>query len=227
MFIQLSNNQKSITLYTNTKPLSMINIVIADDHPIFIDGIKTALKDEQEISIIGEALNGKQVLELLKYKKADIILLDINMPEMDGLETAEAIKRRFPKVKVIMLTQYNEKRLVKKCLDLGVESYLLKDCGKPELIKAIRSIASGGIWFQANGRKNGYGDYLRNDLPALTKNELLVLKMMASEFCNSEIAKEMNISINTVRSYKERLKQKSGSRTSVGLIKWAVENGHI
>ena len=167
------------------------------------------------------------MLELLKYKKADIILLDINMPEMDGLETAEAIKRRFPKVKVIMLTQYNEKRLVKKCLDLGVESYLLKDCGKPELIKAIRSIASGGIWFQANGRKNGYGDYLRNDLPALTKNELLVLKMMASEFCNSEIAKEMNISINTVRSYKERLKQKSGSRTSVGLIKWAVENGHI
>ena len=118
----------------------MINLIIADDHPIFIDGLKTVLADVPDINITGEAQNGKQVIELLEYKQADVVLLDIRMPEMDGIETAKEIKKRYPHVKIIILTQFGEKCLVKNFMELGVDGYLLKDCSQQDLINAIKTV---------------------------------------------------------------------------------------
>ncbi len=103
----------------------MINLIIADDHQIFIDRVKTVLADVPDINIIGEALNGEHLLDLLKTKQADVVLLDINMPIMDGLEAASIIKEKHNKTKTIILSQYNDKGLVKKAKEYGCSGYLL------------------------------------------------------------------------------------------------------
>jgi len=206
----------------------MINIIIADDHRIFIDGIRTALQGVEGINIIAEAHNGKQVLELLRTVPIDEVLLDINMPEMDGLEAARHIKEDFRHVKVIMLTQYDDRGFIKWCKKMGVEGYLLKDCDPGFMSHAIRLVFEGGTVF---GTKNGNSN--RFPVPDLlnkiqiTGQEHEVLKLMASEYCNADIARELNIEINTVKTYKDRLKTKAGVKTTIGLIKWAIENGLI
>ncbi len=206
----------------------MIKLILADDQPIYLDGLKTILAGVPGITITGEALNGKKALDLLEKEPADVVLLDINMPVMDGLQTAEAIKHTYKNVKIIMLTQYDDKKFMKKCKEMGVEGYLLKDCGKSELLNAIRNIYNGGTQYIAgNGDNNSFPvpDIL-NKLQ-ITGQEHEGLKLMASEYCNADIARKLNIEINTVKTYKDRLKMKAGVKTTIGLIKWAIENGLI
>ncbi|MEZ5198507.1 MAG: response regulator transcription factor [Bacteroidales bacterium] len=205
----------------------MINLIITDDHPIFIDGLKTVLSNVTGIAIVGEALNGKQLLELLEDSLADIVLLDINMPEMDGLETAQIVKQQYSYVKIIMLTQFGEKRFIKKCMEMGVEGYLLKDCEKQELIKAIIAVYMGGIFYNANCQpESGFFAPVVDDHNPfhISEKEKQVLKLIAEEKCNTEIAKKMSISINTVKTYRERLMLKSGTKNTAGLMYWAVKN---
>jgi DNA-binding NarL/FixJ family response regulator len=123
-----------------------------------------------------------------------------------------------------MLTQFGEKGLVRKCLEIGVEGYLLKDCGKEELVKAIHAVYEGGSWFNFNHNPQQEIYSANLNLPRLTVHEKQVLKLLAEEYCNTDIAREMNIEVNTVKTYKERLKQKAGVRKTIGLIKWAIEN---
>jgi DNA-binding NarL/FixJ family response regulator len=205
----------------------MINLIIADDHPIFIDGLKTVLADVSDIQIAGEALNGKQVLELLKTVAADIVLLDIKMPELDGIETARLIKKKYINLKMIMLTQFGEKRFITKCLEIGVQGYLLKDSGKDELTKALKTVYEGGSWFKFNSPSLNDLYSAESNLPKLTANELKVLKLIVNERCNNDIAQLLNIEVNTVKSYKERPKEKTGSTTIIGLVRWAVENNMV
>lgn len=201
----------------------MISIVIADDHPMFIDGVKTVLADEQDIFIAGEALNGMQVLELLNSTPADIILLDINMPVMDGLQTAEAIKQRYKNVKVIMLTQFGERGLVRKCMEMGAEGYLLKDCTKDVLISAIKTVNMGDTFYKFN---NGtfINDKCKKGNQKLTQRELQVLRLMVKDMNYWEITKELRISIYAVRTYRDRLLTKTGTSTIAGLVQWANDN---
>jgi DNA-binding NarL/FixJ family response regulator len=202
----------------------MINIIIADDHPIFIDGLKTVLTDVPDIIITGEAQNGKQVLELVETKPADIILLDINMPKMDGIDTAKAIKNNSSHIKIIMLTQFGEKRFLRKCMEIGVEGYLLKDCGKEELINTIRKVFDGGFQFTSKNSNNSGLYSFQNSNNHISEKEKQVLKLIAEEKCNPDIAKVMTISVNTVKTYRERLMIKSGTKTTAGLILWAVKH---
>ena len=204
----------------------MINIIIADDHQIFIDGIKTVLVDEPDINVAGEALNGKQVLNLLKIKPVDVVLLDIEMPEMDGLETAEIIQKQYPDVKTIILTNYNNKGFVNKAKKYGCAGYLLKDCTKDELVKAIRMVYDGGLYYNPkNSNKTSLSNYSNtNEAFDITEKEKETLILILKEKTNKEIAKKMNISKNTVRTYKERLLNKTGNTTLAGLIKWAHKN---
>jgi DNA-binding NarL/FixJ family response regulator len=205
----------------------MINLIIADDHPIFIDGLKTTLEGVTGITITGEAANGTQVLELLETQAANIVLLDINMPELDGIETAKIIKEKYPHIKVIMLTQYDEKGFINKCKALGVEGYLLKDCDKQILVNAIHLVYKGGtLYGTKNSNNNGFEIPGKNN-QMITEKETQVLKLLAEEYCNADIARELKIEVNTVKTYKERLKQKAGVRTAIGLVKWAIENNLI
>ncbi|MEZ5195661.1 MAG: response regulator transcription factor [Bacteroidales bacterium] len=176
---------------------------------------------------MAKPLNGRKLLECLKTHQPDIVLLDINMPEMDGLETAQIVKQQYRNIKIIMLTQFGEKRFMKKCMEMGVEGYLLKDCEKQELIKAIIAVYMGGIFYNANYQPESefFAPVIDDHNPFhISKKEKQVLKLIAEEKCNTEIAKKMSISINTVKTYRERLMLKSGTKNTAGLMYWAVKN---
>src|SRR4051812_37116992 len=125
----------------------MINVIIADDHQMFIDGVKALLKNEKGISVIGEVLNGKLLLDQLEGLQPEIVLMDINMPEMDGIEATKQINNKFPKVKVIILSMHSSKEFVAGLIEAGASGYILKNTGKKELIDAIQTVARGSSYY--------------------------------------------------------------------------------
>lgn len=203
---------------------NQIKIAIADDHQFLIDGIKTALADSPEIQIVGEANNGLEIIEIVKTKKPDLVLLDIRMPELDGIEAAKLLKRQFKDIKIIIMTQFDERSLIRRCQKMGVEGYLLKDCGKSELLKAINKVYKGGIHFsinKANTSKIPQLTKIESKDKILSSRELEVLILMANDKKCSEIAIELGLNESTIRTYRQRLLKKSGTNTSAGLISWA------
>ena len=125
----------------------MINILLADDHKILLDGLKAFLQTNSNINIVGEALNGIQVLDILKEHKVDVAVLDIEMPEMDGVETTKQIKKCFPNTKVLILSMYKEKAIIIKLMEMGASGYILKNRSKEELIEAINRVYAGDAHF--------------------------------------------------------------------------------
>ena len=208
----------------------MIKILVADDHQLLIDGIKTTLDSVKEIGIVAEANNGEQVLEKLKETKVDVVLLDINMPVMDGLECCKLISRNFPEAKVIALSQYSEKRFVKRMIKNGARGYVLKDTDREELTEAIEKVNSGETYFSkklsfdlitnATSKK----DKNSKLFPKLSAREHQVLKLICQEYNTQEIADALFISHYTVEGHRTSLLNKSGAKNLVGLVKWAIEN---
>ncbi len=204
----------------------MINLLIADDHPIYLNGLRTVLQDVEDIKIIGEARNGLEVIDFLKTKPADIVLLDINMPEMDGIECAKEISQNGFNTKIIILTQYNEPRFIKK-LEKYISGYLLKDTDKNVLIQAIRIVNIGDKYFfnpePKNNRKENSTDSFLNSFH-ISEREKEVLQLICKEMTTKEIAQILAISSSTVETYRERLLLKTGAKNMVGLAVWAVDN---
>lgn len=209
---------------------NQINIAIADDHQIVIDGIKTIMSDSPEIKIVGEAYNGLEIIEIVKTKKPDLVLLDIRMPELDGLEAAKILKKQFKDIKIIILTQFDQKSFIRYCQKIGVEGYLLKDCGKTELIKAIKKVYNGGLLFSVNNvgtSKATQATQIKSKDITLSSRELEVLLLMANDTSCSEIADELGIKKSTLGSFRQRLLNKSGTNTTTGLINWAHKQNLI
>ncbi len=203
-----------------------IKIAIADDHPLMIDGIKTVLADTPEIEIVGEASNGLEIIEVVKATKPDLVLLDIRMPELDGIDAAKILKKQFKDTKIIMLTQFWERGFIRHCQKIGVDGYLLKDCGKDKLIETITNIFNGGIYFNlSNGReKETHRLNCDNSKSLLSCRELDVLKLLVKDFTYGQIAEKLGIELSSVKTYKLRLKRKSETHTLSGLIAWAYQN---
>lgn len=208
----------------------MINILIADDHQLLIDGIKANLADIEDFDFVAEANNGYQVLEKLEEGiSVDVILMDINMPKLDGLGCTKKVCRQYPHVKVIALSQYDEKRFVKWMVRNGASGYLLKDSDKDTLVKAIRSVHSGEKYFCDRLSMRLVNQELKmehtSDLfPKLTGRELEILNLICQEYSSHEIADKLFISFHTVESHRANLMHKAGSKNTAGLVKWAVQN---
>ena len=207
----------------------MIKVLIADDHQLLIDGITTTLEDEQNIEIVAGVNNGKQVLDYLKNNAVDIILMDINMPEMDGLECTKTVLKEFPNCKIIAISQYNERRLIKQMVKNGASGYLLKDSSKRELVGAINSVASGFPFFSDRLSTNPAFSLDKKKKPnplffSLTEREKEILILICKEFSSQEISEKLMISFHTVESHRANLMLKSGAKNSIGLMKWAIEN---
>ena len=169
-----------------------INIMITDDHSMIREGLKNLLELDGDIKVIAEAENGEDCLDKLKTFRPDVLLLDINMPKMNGLEVLKALKDRKSKVKVLVLTVHNETEYLMKAVDIGINGYVLKDSESAELKKAIFTIADGETYIQPS---------LIPALNSLTKREMEVLKEMAVGKFNRDIAKEMKISERTVKNH--------------------------
>jgi len=205
----------------------MIRLIITDDHPVIRDGIKTILVNEKDIELIDCAGNGDELLELLKTTPADVILMDINMPGLSGIETTKLAKKEHPEVKVIIFSQYDEKRFVKQSLKSGANGYLLKNAASRELVDAIKMVHSGGMYLSED-LPNIFGEkpkprsnYL---FPDLTNREIDVLKEICKEKNTTEIAETLFLSPNTVETHRANLLLKVGVKNTAGLVKWAVEN---
>lgn len=208
----------------------MIKLIIADDHPMLIDGIKTILADVEDIEIVGEFNDGYKVLQFLeKNPETDIILMDINMPKLDGIECTRQVIKNYPHIKVIALSQYDEKRFVKRMVKNGASGYLLKDAHRDELIEAITKVNKGEKYFCSRLSMSLVNQELKIEdtkslFPKLTKRELEILNLICNEFSSQEIADKLFISFHTVESHRANLMYKAGVKNTAGLVKWAVQN---
>lgn len=211
----------------------MINILIADDHHLLIDGLKATLRDIEDFKIIDEAYNGFQVLEKLDAGlEVNVILMDINMPKLDGLECTRQVAKKYPGIKIIALSQYDEKRFVKRMVKNGASGYLLKDAGKDQLEKAIREVWSGNKYYCERLSIRLVEQELKDEnnsslFPKLSKRELEVLNLICKEFSSQEISEKLFISFHTVESHRANLMYKAGVKNTAGLVRWAVENDFI
>lgn len=212
------------------------SVIIADDHTIVRDGIKALLSEQEDIVIIGEASNGSELFRLLSLTTADIILLDISMPDLSGIEICERLRTDYPQIKVLILSMYTTEEYIFNAIKAGAHGYLPKNISQPELLEAIRSISQGREYFNEtisniilksyiNKAKNAETE---NDIRehSLSKRELEVLRLFAEGFSNSEIGTRLFISPRTVESHKNHIMQKINLKSPVDLIKFAIKN-HI
>ncbi|MEQ8363869.1 MAG: response regulator transcription factor [Cyclobacteriaceae bacterium] len=207
----------------------MIKIIIADDHAMFREGIVSLISTEKNIAFVGEAKNGSELLELLQLDLPDVVLLDIEMPGMDGLETAKKIKKQFPAVKVLALTMHSQSAFVKNMIKAGATGYILKNSGKSELIKAIETVYKGDTYFADEAMDSvmqGLRNNEINDSP-LSSREIQIIKLIANQMTSSEIAKELHLSPMTVETHRKNILLKLGLRNVAGLVKFAFQKGWI
>jgi DNA-binding NarL/FixJ family response regulator len=212
----------------------MIKVIIVDDHQMFIDGVKSILKNEKNIKIAGEALNGHQLFELFKTELPDIVLMDINMPGMDGIEATKIISAKYSKVKVIVLTMHSSKEFVAGLIEAGAMGYILKNTGRKELVEAIQAVAEGKSFYSNSvtdvimeSFKNPARQITNPELAQLTDREKEVLKLIAKEYSTKQIAEELFISSNTVETHRKNIMSKINAKNMAGLVKYALQIGLI
>lgn len=212
----------------------MIKIIIADDHQLFIDGIKSIIKSIKNLEICAEVNNGKQLLVCLSTQACDVILMDINMPDMDGIEATKEVKKLYPDIKIIMLTMYSSRDYIEKLLRVGADGYILKNTGKEELQKAIETVYRGESYFSVEvterimeGLQKKKSAERNSFMVELTEREIDVLKLIVQELTTSEIAEKLFISTHTVETHRKNLISKLNVRNIAGLVKYAIQNGLV
>jgi two-component system, NarL family, nitrate/nitrite response regulator NarL len=197
---------------------------------MLIDGLKALLIREERFDITGTSTSGKNALAMISQKKPDIILTDINMPEMDGIAFTKEVKTKYPKIKVLALSMFGEKSTISEILSAGASGYILKNTGKEELINALLKISSGGLFFSdeisAEMMKSLSERGLKKEEEKvhLTDREKEIIKLIAKEYSNAQIAEALFISERTVESHRKNIFRKANTKTVVGLMKFAIEN---
>ena len=217
-----------------TTDVGVIKVAIADDHHLFRTGVRTSLSARKDIHMVAEAENGMQLLNLLKHVKPDVILLDIQMPIMDGLATLPEIKKLYPDVKVIMLSMHNDHSMITRMMEIGANSYLTKESDSETIYQAIKTCYEQEFFFNELTNKallTGLRTK-RSDLPGqievnLSEKEMKVLKLMCEEKTTKEIADIVDISPRTVEAIRDKLKTKTGAKSMAGLVMYAVKSGII
>jgi len=209
--------------------------LIVDDHQIIIDGIRSILGSEDKIEIAGEANNGQEALDLLALVGGDLVLLDLDMPVLNGIETTRSIKRNHPHVKVIILSMHFENGLVRKLLELNIDGYILKNADKEELLHAINKVINGGRFFSQEITLSLAGKHFPSNTTnpndtrhlTLTERESEILTLIAGGLSNKEIGLKLHISHRTVDTHRTNLMKKIGVSNIAGLIRYAMKQGYI
>jgi two-component system nitrate/nitrite response regulator NarL len=203
----------------------LIKILIADDHRVFIDGMKALLREIEGLTVIGEAMNGQQLIEEVEIHQPDVILTDIQMPVLDGIEATREIHKRFPDVKIIALTMLNESMFIKRMLDAGASGYVIKTIDKDELVNVIRKVASGEKHFSAEVTAQLMNNYSSTDpLSVLTKREKEILGLIAQGLTDKEIADKVFLSHLTITTHRKNILSKLNLKNKVELTRFAIDN---
>lgn len=212
----------------------MIHVLIVDDHKILRDGIAAILSGNDSIKIVGQCSDGEAVEAFLKNNQVDVILMDIKMERMGGIDTTIYLQRAFPDVKIIALSMHNEEAYISKMLKAGANGYILKNTDESELIFAIKTVFNGDNYFSEEVTKVMMTKYLKKtkkpkslsgaDIEDLTKREKEIIRLIASQFTNNEIGDKLFISPRTVDTHRRNLLQKLGVKNTAGLVRFAIEN---
>lgn len=210
--------------------MDKIRIIVADDHQVIIDGMEAIINNTDNLTFSGGALNGHQVIELVESEPIDMVLMDINMPEMDGLECTAYLNKHYPGIRVIALSMHDNPRLAKRMIKNGAFGFLLKNSNKENILKAIDEVSVGKNFFDPQlmstffdaGNKKSSSSFGKKDL--LTKRELEIIELICQEKTTGEIADELSISTHTVESHRANILLKLELKNSVGLAKWAIQN---
>lgn len=207
----------------------MIRVFIVDDHPVVIEGIHSLLQNEKDMAWVGQAMNAQSCLGFFVNNTADVVLMDISMPGMDGVELCSVMKERYPGIMILGLSTFNQGLYIKKMMENGASGYILKNSSKEELIKAIHAVHAGGIYFsgEVGNVLQEYQKTSMNELPALTPREKEVLELIAEGYTNPQIAEKIFLSPFTVDSHRKNLLAKLGVKNTACLIRLAVENKMI
>jgi DNA-binding NarL/FixJ family response regulator len=219
----------------NTHSTHKIKVLIADDHALFRTGVKASLAHYPDIEFIGEAENGQQLLNMVKFLQPDVILLDIQMPVMDGIATLPELKKVLPNTRIIMLTMNDDTTMISKLMEIGANSYLTKNSDSETIYEAIKTVYVKEFFFNDYTNKamlSGLRSKRVVDVPVhfdvdLSDKELQVLKLMCEEKSTKEIADIVDISPRTVEAIRDRLKIKTGAKSTAGLILYAVKHGIV
>lgn len=211
------------------------NVALVDDHVLIRNGLANLIKSFGDYAIFFEADNGKKCIEKLKIKQPDVILMDINMPEMDGYETTLWLKNNYPEIKVLSLSMYDSENSIIRMFKAGAKGYILKDCDPSELKTALNAVVSKGFYYSemVTGKLIHTVNSLDEDdnqmkgLIKLNEREIQFLKLTCTELTYKEIADKMFLSPRTIDGYRDDLFQKLNIKTRVGLVMYAIKNGIV
>lgn len=206
----------------------MISLYIVDDHAVVIEGIYALLQNEEGIKVVGFANSGANCVQYFSHNTADVILMDISMPDMSGIDLCKIIKRKYPGVMVLALSTFDQGSYVRNMMENGASGYLLKNAGKAEIIEAVKLVAQGKTYLSFDASKNLISDSQKlKSIPHLTKREKEVLALVVAGFTNTQMADQLYISPDTVDSHRKSLHLKLNVNNTASLVRMAIENNLI
>jgi DNA-binding NarL/FixJ family response regulator len=206
------------------------NVVIADDHPIFRSGLKALIESELAFAVVGEAADGEQALEIVGGKKPDILVLDYNMPKLNGFAVLQRLSETFPSVLPVMLTMHDDEAMFAKAFELGARGYILKDSAGVDIVNCLHAVSQGQVYASAPvttyllKRASGTTSKPIDGIRSLTPSERKILRMIADGKTSKTIAGELYVSTRTVENHRSNISSKLGLSGSHALFKWAVQH---
>lgn len=209
-----------------------IRLLLVDDHELFLEGIISLLDGQPNLDIMGTAANGKLALEIIRENQPDVLITDLSMPVMGGIDLVKNVKAEFPEIKILVLTMHNDRPTISEIMMAEAEGYVLKNTDKAQLMKAINRVADGGTYY-CNEVTEVLLERLMEEkkrqeiIVSLTEREREVLKLIAEEMSSEEIANELFISRRTVETHRKNMLKKTEVNTVVGLLKYGVRYGLI
>jgi DNA-binding NarL/FixJ family response regulator len=215
--------------------MSIIKYAIADDHKIFRQGLRFALGDDHKLKLVGEAENGVMLLQLIEKQKPEVVLIDLKMPEMDGVEVTKQIRLLYPDIKILILTMFEEEHFIMHLMEIGANGYLLKNTEPEEIKKAIHAVFENDFYFNdlvSNTmlrnivQKKNIATRFKKEIK-LNDKEIEILKLICKELTAAEIAREVFLSQRRVEGIRSELLEKIGVRNTAGLVLYAVKNGLV
>ncbi|WP_085906984.1 response regulator transcription factor [Kiloniella majae] len=208
-----------------THEKTVISVLLCDDHPLVRDGLRSCLELYDNIEVIGEATTGAEALAKAEELRPDVVLMDINMPELNGLDATEMFAEKYPEIKLLILSMHNNREYISSALRYGARGYVLKDVPSQEVVAAIEAVHLGGTYF-SSGVSKILMSYQDNDAEGpLTTREQTILLLLAEGKSNKHVALELDISVRTVETHRKNIKRKLDISSTAGLTRYAIENG--
>jgi two-component system response regulator NreC len=211
----------------------MTRVLIADDHAIVRTGLRALVQSEQTLHLVGEATGGYEAIELVAESQPDIVVLDLSMPDLDGIAVTRQLKALYPDMAVLVLTLHEDEALLREAIRSGADGYILKRAAEAELISAIQIVMRGDMYVDPSmlrgllEKKTRQADSTQETVESLTPREIDVLRLIAQGYTNRQIGEELTISVRTVEGHRANLSGKLGLRSRVDLVRYAREHGFI